>query len=328
MKIKLLYCFMAMIGAVGCDNAPDGAPVASSTADAVVGAAADNLDRSGHFVVPTPALRYPSIQSIDSTQARDLAATFVKQFWDAEGAALSATWARQHGAPIARPGPVACGPMRFVASPVAASVDQLDHSQRRNVSERWILRFCIGANETAGYVGVSVYASDIHIDGGRIVWPLIVGGEFQDSGLPITFQEAVLYTPETAVVMAFECSRERVQGVPRLVGQYGAGSFQAKWQLVLEHPAVFHTSDGLVRTDTVYAGISRITGRDGYHFGLVVGGPDQPTTIAIPTMVNLPPSMGPIPPDYSPQQVLVNVLRDPTIPLSWRAVSCARGGQS
>src|SRR5664279_4676978 len=99
MRSRLLCCAVAAALCVGCENALDGVPVASSVSDAVVGAAAANVSASGLFVLPTPPLRYPTVLSIDSTQARSLAIAYFAMFWNAQPDGMSKRWPKSHGAP-------------------------------------------------------------------------------------------------------------------------------------------------------------------------------------------------------------------------------------
>jgi hypothetical protein len=224
-----VFCASAFVIS-GCTDAPgNGGPVQEVLIrDAVTAEAAGALDSTGHFVIQLPRFRYPSIPSIDSIRARQLATGFLTTFWNGQPDGLREAWPLAHGAPLNLIDLIPCGPIRVAATPVAASVDDLDYAQRRNMSEYWILRFCDGVRGTAGYIGVSAYATDVGLQSDTVHFPPFAGGEFQDSGLPSGFEEAVRYSPESSAILAYKCSGRRVAAVPRLVAQYGAGSLSGE----------------------------------------------------------------------------------------------------
>ncbi len=312
-----LFCLFA-----GCTDGAsgDGPEPPPSIEDAVTDSAALALV-NGHFDIHIPPLRYSTLASIDSIQAREYAKMYLAQFWDGQPGGLSSSWKAEHGTALQLANVAPCGPVRLGTSAVVADVDDLPSGSRRVTGEYWLVHFCDGS-ETAGFVGVSPYSTDVVIASGQLSWPPLGGAQFQSNGLPARFEEAVRYTPEAAALLAKQCTGQRIRKAPRLVLQYGQHGYAGKWELVLEARATVYVGITAVSLDTAYAGFSFVGPSYAGHEGLARASASQPSTISLTIIDNIPPDSASVPPDWAPHFSDVALDRDPGIPVSFDSIPC------
>lgn len=324
MRIRLRGLRAITVAALfGCDSSAPVEQPPVDIRDAVTGEAATALDAEGRFVLTPPPPRQVGIPSLASPEALVLANAYLAQAWSAVGGGLSSAFIQGHGAPLTLGELHACGEARFAESPMAPFPLEWDYAARRSFGEYWVFRYCTATEATAGYVAVSPYATDLRLEGGQVVFPLIAGGEFQANGVPAIWDEAVVYSPENAVKLAYQCTGSRIREVPRLVQQYGGVASFSKWMLVLERRVRVATSHGIITVDTVFAGRSviRIGQSTRLETGLVVAAPDQASSIPIVIHADLPPPEGPIPPEPF-EFITVQAERNPAFPLTFDVVRC------
>jgi len=317
------YLFIwTMLFVPGCDGTSGGgaAPPQATIDDAVTDSAALALSGS-HLRIAPPELRYSSLASIDSGQAREYATMYLRQFWEGDPSGLRQLWEQSHGKPLDLGRLAPCGPLRLAQSAVLPKVE-LPTGSRRLTAEYWLVRFCVDGMETAGFIGVSPYSTDIVIVGGQLTWPPLGGAQFQYEGLPAQFEEAVRFSPESAAILAFQCTGRRVRTVPRLILQYGQRGFAGKWELVLEPAASANMGRALGSVDTVYAGYSFLGGPRSDYQGLVVARANQPSTIPLRIVDNIPADSVPVPPDWEPHFQEVTLNRDLSIPIQFDTLAC------
>lgn len=182
----------------------------------VTGEAAAHVDATGRFVLRTPTPIGPDTE-ITANQARALADIVVHRY----KRATLPFYEQQRGAPIDRDALRPCGRVTYAASPSAPLPRTVDVVTRRALGSWWLASFCGESGEPVLSEAVAAQATDLEIQGNRIVRRETAGGvfftrgEFLTMGIPRGHE--IPMAPEIAVQHVAEATRRRVSKVPELV---------------------------------------------------------------------------------------------------------------
>ena len=107
----------------------------------------------------------------------------------------------------------------------------------------WLVTLCDRAGAPTLSVGVSAWATDITVQGGRLLFPRISGSEIFGVGIPTGHVGEYPSSPEEAIELTAKRSGRRVTEVPELImplPEDGIPQF-ARWHLTLESVAGLRT---------------------------------------------------------------------------------------
>lgn len=214
---------------------------------AVAGGVADAIDGSGHFILSTQAA---SLREISGQVAQAQADGWVKTFASQRLPSLSAA----RGERILLEGLHSCGrPYRAASAYDLGTETPLP--LRRALGDRWLVSLCTATGTPAILVSVSVYNTDVRIENGFLRLPALQGGQFKTYGIPKGMAD-LLMSPEHAALMAYRATGIRLAAVPELELAPGlTPSYEARWRVVLEHPAQLQGPSGeTVTTSEVWIG--------------------------------------------------------------------------
>ena len=214
----------------------------------VIGAAAAALDARGRFVLPAAP---EATGELSRAQATALGAAYVTTFGPA---GLLDAWEQDQGAAIDVAQLRPCPRTVYAATPYVAPADDVLVQIRRYVGAQWLVSLCDPAGASVVSVAVSALATDVRVEGGRIVTQPVQA--FFSVGIPAAVGE-VPFAPAAAVDLAARATGRRITEVPVLVRAPIPYAAQvAKWRLVLDGPVwVRGTRSGVRRQVTeLYVG--------------------------------------------------------------------------
>jgi hypothetical protein len=266
-KARLLLGVM-LVAACGHDGITD-PEVDLDVRPYVTGAAAANLDGSGHFVFAEPVSPTP-LPILSSQRARDLAAADVRTW----APLLKSDWEKRRGAPINLGGLTADSRVYYVPTPFGPVPERFHLSYRRYLGPYYLVRMVDGPTPVM-LVGVSAYATDVEINaqGQTVLQPLGQGGEFIEHVLPVDTGFFRVFTPEEAVVYLARLSSRKVTKVPELVRLAMPYSPTVSlWKLTLDQPVRVRASASSRVLDVIelYVGPQN-------SYRLQIPRPEQPT---------------------------------------------------
>jgi len=235
----------------------------------VTGAAAANLDASGHFVFAEPVSPTP-FAIVSSQRARELAVADVRTW----APLVKSDWEKQRGAAIDLGRITADLRVYYVPTPFGPVPERFHLSYRRNLGPYYLVRMMDGPTPVM-MVGVSAYVTDVEINaqGQTVLQPLGQGGEFIEHGLPVDTGFFRVFTPEQAVVYLGRLSGRKVTEVPELVRLAMPYSPTVSlWKLTLDQPVRVRTTatSRVVDARELYVGPQN-------SYRLQVPRPEQPT---------------------------------------------------
>ena len=229
--VILLVGSLAIVGCSSDDRVIEPTPV-SSIKQAVVGVAADRLDPDGHFMLDGPLdLPYPQITA-------DRAIALADAFRSGPLASFVPLLERDRGSGIKASALKNCGRTYYAEPAIGAIPSSVHPAIRRAHGPHWILNYCGESGLPEVALAVSAYATDLKIENGMLVYPLLYGGEyFHPIGIPKNRRESLPGSPEAAAAEAAAVSGVRVASVPRLVTLPRMAPALSFWQFELEHSA-------------------------------------------------------------------------------------------
>jgi hypothetical protein len=317
--------WLVAVLASGCASDPLDPGNVPPIQDFVTGEAAAALGADGRFVMPGPVYGTAGVPFLTADQALTLARLYPAQFWDG---GLDSLFARGHGSPVQLTGLTSCGPVLFANTPLVGTPVDWDPVARRFLGEWWLVGFCDGQGELQGHVAISAYATDLRIVGSYIEFPLNYGVEFQDSGIPASWQAAIPFSAEGAVAAAYRCTGRRTAEVPWLLLHPEFPTTASKWRVRLESPVTLRGSatGHTYETSEVYVGLFLI-GEPGssaarYEAKVGVASFEQPAGIQFQRRLNPVDPFTTPPPDYQPEVEWTSVQRLPDRPIALEPVSC------
>jgi hypothetical protein len=202
------------LGIIGCTAEPpvvDPDPL-PPLARIVVGEAANKLDNHGRFVLNAPLdLPYPQITM---QQAADLADAFQKE----AVLALLTALEKMRGGGINPNSMKICGRIFYAEPAIEALPNEVAPAIRRALGPYWIANYCGSSGYPEVAFAVSAYATNLRIEGGKIIYPrLDGGGYFRAIGIPKDRRKGVTGEPEVAAAEVAAVSGSSIAKVPRLV---------------------------------------------------------------------------------------------------------------
>jgi hypothetical protein len=236
-RVPAIYCLLLL---TACESPTEPSQLLPDVRSWVVGAAAQTLDQSGHFLLPSPVA--PGVRPITSTAtAITLAQTFLREFRSPDvvtigDASIRDGLNRERGAPIAFSSLAPAGWAYFAESPYQPISDTLPSYLHKYLGPHFLVPFLDG-QDPAVVIASSAYNTDLAVEAGHLVFPKQSGNDFRSAGIPLHSGYQYPITPEHAVEVAWKFNGTRVNRVPTLVGP-GRQFFPhfARWRVSLEHP--------------------------------------------------------------------------------------------
>jgi hypothetical protein len=259
MRSRAVTGLVAVALVVACDDqTPSMGPrIGGASALHVTGEAARQIEEFGQF-----RLAGPAAGELAEAQAIALARAYMI------GAApwIGGVWERDRGARIDVRRLTACPRAYYAASAFALPTDA-QPSLQQAVGPQWLVSMCSPDGMPVLSVAVSALATDLRVEGGRLVGP--GGGQFTSAGIPARLS-GVPVAPEEAVRLAAAGVGRRVTDVPELVLAGGPYAPQlAKWRLRLESPVTARgAKSGVAQTTSeVYLGFGETWNWTGLQTG-------------------------------------------------------------
>lgn len=267
----------------------------------VISSVLRHLDQNGHFVFATPT----DEPCISRRYAVDLANAYVRTVLQSEGAAASPggrdfreALESLYGKPIFWQSLAANERWTYYGtSPYISSPDYPDFGARR-IAPRYLVPLEIDGDLIAT-LAVSCRSEQVQIsDAGRLVFPIIFGGEFQLGGVPHNIPDRVPLWPEQAVQIVAQQTGAKIAAPPRfLLPDVKLAARLGKWELKLDRAieVVIMGSGARVSTTTIYIGVSDkretvwfIADADQPTSDLIDLAPDDPTLVSVPFRNDVP----------------------------------------
>lgn len=282
-------------------------------ASIVTGAAASNLDESGHFRLNGPT----DDSQLTQKQAEALAALWPQQF----GPWIRSHLERQHGGSIDFAGLQLCSRTLYAESPLepfdlAIAADPYGAVSQRVFGSWWLTTLCDQSGTQQLSLAVSAYATDLRIDEGRIHGPTVGGEWFSPEGIPLGGGEDFILSPERAAERLATQAKRKIREVPRLLIPLRHEGFpnHPYWKLALDSPVDVQLDRGeVVKEGHLYIG-RRPTGRSNT---LAIAAKDQPDDLPISYPLKLIPNTPDAPRPYG----VTRVKRKVDLPVAFQAVT-------
>lgn len=219
----------------------------------LAGAAANQLQPDG-------TLRINNVQTagtrpqIDEDRAREIASAFIASHLQGLRAALE----EDRGASIDVRTVSPCPRVFYAESAFEELPDDVPGIYHRMYGPWWLTTLCTPGGEPVVALGISAYATELGIAGGKLTYPDISGGEFRVVGIRPGDENLLPIPPEAAVRRAADMASRRIASVPRLVLRLPGSAYPqlAHWQLTLDSEAEFTIpgGEGSVRARDVFVG--------------------------------------------------------------------------
>jgi hypothetical protein len=314
---------MLLIVISGCLGASEDAKPPELTphlmASLVTGAAAANLDASGHFRLQGPSGAGP--RQLSRREAEALAAIWPVQF----GPWIQPALEKEHGGPITFSDLRVCGKALYAGSPFEpidlAVAEPTAAPAQRVFGPWWLATLCNVSGVPELSLGISAYATDITIKDGRMVLPVIGGEWFSPEGIPLGAEDDFILSPERAAERVATKTSHKIREVPQLIVPLRRQGFpnHPHWRLLLDTKAAVQTETNKQgrAEDHLYIG-RRPTDRSNT---LAVAAPSQPEEVTVSYLANV--KIGALPGPIEYKQI--HVRRVPDLPIAFDSVTVVQG---
>jgi len=286
---------LVLVGA-GCSEHADGGPQVpdpngpQSLSLYLSGAAAEQLQPDG-------SLRISNVQTagrrpqIDETRARDIATAFIATHL----AGLLAALERDRGASINAENVAVCPRVFYAESAFEELPEEVPGVYHRMYGPWWLTSLCTPAGEPVVALGISAYATELGISGGKLMYPENSGGEFRWVGIRPGDDNLLPVSPENAVRLAAGMANRRISAITRLVARRpGSGYPQlSQWQLTLDREADVRIPETatVARTRELF-----VSAEAGSKAKIRVASPQQPDAVDVEWRPRSDIEQNPVPP--------------------------------